>query len=69
MTPKEWANREVKAQTAYDEVVVPEAIRLDHHIDEMDDHVKDLRQLQEDRTSWLREHPRPPLSWKPSSGN
>jgi hypothetical protein len=54
---KEWADREVKAQTAYDEVVVPEATRLDHHIDEMDDHMKELRQLQADRTSWLREHP------------
>jgi len=54
---KEWANREAKAQTAYDEVVVPEAIRLDHHIDEIDDRVKELRQLQADRTSWLQEHP------------
>lgn len=36
---------------------MPEGIRLDHHIDEMDDRVKDLRQLQADRTSWLREHP------------
>ncbi len=54
---KEWANREVKAQTAYDEVVVPEATRLDHHIDEMDHRVKELRPLQADRTSWLREHP------------
>jgi conjugative relaxase-like TrwC/TraI family protein len=54
---KEWADREAKAQTAYDEVVVPEAIRLDHHIDEMDDRVKELRHQQADRTSWLREHP------------
>jgi hypothetical protein len=37
--------------------VVPEAIRLDHHIDEIDDRVTELCQLQAERTSWLREHP------------
>ena len=57
VTRKEWADREAKAQKAYDEVVVPEAIRLDHHIDEMDDRVKELRQLQADHASWLRKHP------------
>jgi len=54
---KEWADREVKAQSAYDEVVVPEATRLDHRVAEMDDHVKELRKLQADHNSWLREHP------------
>ena len=54
---KEWADREVKAQRTYDDVVVPEETRLDHQIDETGDRVQELRQLQEDRSSWLREHP------------
>jgi hypothetical protein len=54
---KEWADREVKAQRTYDDVVVPEEARLDHQIHEMDDRVQELRQLQEDHSSWLREHP------------
>ena len=54
---KEWADREVKAQRTYDDLVVPEEARLDHQINEMDDRVQELRQLQEDRSSWLREHP------------
>ncbi len=36
---------------------MPEETRLDHQIDETDDRVQELRQLQEDRSSWLREHP------------
>ena len=54
---KEWSEREVKAQRVYVDNVVPEARRLDHQIGEMDDRLKDLCQLQEDRTSWLQEHP------------
>ena len=54
---KEWADREVKAQRTYDDVVVPEETRLDHHINQMDDRVQELRQLQEDRSNWLRDHP------------
>lgn len=36
--------------------MTPEATRLDHHIDELDDRVKELRQSEADRTRWLREH-------------
>ncbi len=53
----EWTDREAKAQKGYDEVVVPEAARLDHQIDEFGDRVKQLRRMDEDRTTWLREHP------------
>jgi conjugative relaxase-like TrwC/TraI family protein len=54
---KAWTHREAKAQNAYDDIVVPEATRVDHRIAEMDDRVKELIQLQEDRTNWLRQHP------------
>ena len=36
---------------------MPEAARLDHQIDETGDRVKQLRRVDEDRTTWLREHP------------
>jgi hypothetical protein len=54
---QDWADREAKAQTGYDDVVVPEAARLDHQSDEIGDRVKQLRRIDEDRTTWLREHP------------
>lgn len=54
---KEWADREAKAQKAYDDIVVPEATRVDHRIAETDDQIKEFSQLQEDRTNWLRQHP------------
>ena len=52
-----WGDREAKAQSVYDELVVPEADRLNHQIGDMDDHVNELRAHQEDRIAWLNEHP------------
>ncbi|MGH8975491.1 MAG: hypothetical protein ACRD0C_20085 [Acidimicrobiia bacterium] len=53
----EWAGREAGAQKVYDAVVAPEATRLEHRIGDTDDRVMKLRQMQVDRTSWLRTHP------------
>ena len=49
--------REVKAQKTFDDVVVPEAARLDLRISEASEQLGELRQLHRDRCDWLRVHP------------
>jgi hypothetical protein len=64
-----WGDREAKAQSVYDELVVPEAERLNHQIGDMDDHANELRAHQEDRIAWLNEHPEATRRSKPSARN
>jgi hypothetical protein len=52
-----WAEREVKAQKTFDDVVAPEVARLDLRLSEASEQLEELRQLQQDRCDWLQVHP------------
>jgi hypothetical protein len=53
----DWARREAKARIAYDEIVMPEGLRLDREIDSLNGIVDELRTHQSRRDAWLRAHP------------
>jgi hypothetical protein len=52
-----WAGREHQAQAVHDQIVGPEADRLDHQISDLEGRHRQLENDRQERNHWLEQHP------------